>query len=113
MENKDFVHLHVHNQFSVLDGFGSSEQYTKKAKELGFTHLALTNHGNVDGILAFQSACEKNDIKPIFGCEAYIVPDMLVKEKGERRAHINILVKNEEGWTNLLKMLTEANVYGF
>ena len=112
MDNSEFCHLHVHDQYSTLDGFGSSEQYTKRAKELGFTHLALTNHGNVDGVIKFQKDCIENGISPIIGCEAYIVQDMLIKDK-EKRNHVTLLVKNKQGWKNLLKMLTIANLQGF
>ena len=113
MDNSEFCHLHVHDMFSVLDGYGTSEQYAKRAKELGFTHLALTNHGDVSGAIKFQQACESEGITPIIGCEAYIVPDMIVKEKDEKRYHVTLLVKNRVGWKNLLKMLTQANLQGF
>jgi len=109
----NFSHLHVHNEFSFLDGFGSAESYVKEAKKLGFNYLSLTNHGNIDGLIKFQKACEKEKIDPILGCEAYIVPDMLRKEKGEKRGHITLLVKNEIGWKNLCQMLTKANLDGF
>lgn len=108
-----FIHLHTHNEYSLLDGFGKAEDWVKAAKELGFTHLALTNHGNVDGNIRFQKACEEEGIKPIHGCEMYIVDDILVQEKGERRYHVTLLVKNNTGWKNLLKMLTKANLNGF
>lgn len=111
--SKDFCHLHVHDEYSILDGFGKSENYAKKVKELGMKYLAITNHGNVDGLVTSQKACKKNDIIPIFGCEAYIVENLKIKEKGEKRRHINILIKNETGWHNLLKMLTTANLEGF
>ena len=112
MLNSLFVHLHIHSEYSQLDGFGTADNYAKRAKEMGFTHLALTDHGNVDGVLKWQTACKKNGIKPIIGCELYVVPDATVKEK-EERYHITVLVKNEEGWQNLLQMLTYANLTGF
>lgn len=108
-----FVHLHVHNEFSYLDGFGSAENYAKKAAELGMSHLALTNHGNIDGLIKFQKACAKEGISPILGCELYIVRNESVKEKGERRSHITVLVENEVGFNNLCRMLTIANLEGF
>jgi len=110
---QNFVHLHNHDEYSVLDGYGKSEDYAKKAKELGFTHLSMNNHGNIDGLITFQKACNNNGIKPIFGCEAYIVKDLNIKEKGDKRKHINILIKNEIGWQNLLKLLSIANIEGF
>jgi uracil-DNA glycosylase family 4 len=113
MKNKDFVHLHLHDQFSVLDGYGSAKQYCERAKELGFKALALTNHGNIDGCIRFQKECKKNGIKPIFGAELYMVPDLSVKEKGEKRAHITVLARNRTGWENICKMLTVANINGY
>ena len=113
MRNSEFCHLHIHDQYSLLDGFGSAEQYCKKAKELGFKYMAITNHGNVDGCIKWQQACEKAGIQSLLGCEAYIVQDLSVKEKGEKRQHVTILVENNDGWKNLLKMLTIANIQGF
>jgi DNA polymerase-3 subunit alpha len=107
-----FCHLHVHDEYSLLDGFGTAKAYIKKAKELGHNFISLTNHGNVDGLIKFQSVCDKQGIKPILGCEAYIVPDASKKEKGEKRGHITLLVKNEIGWQNLIQMLTKANLEG-
>lgn len=109
----DFCHLHVHNEYSLLDGFGTAENYAAKAAELGFGYLALTNHGNVDGVLKFQNACLKYGIKPIIGCEFYLVQDLAIKNKGELRAHAIVLVKNDVGWTNMLKMLTVASTEGY
>lgn len=108
-----FCHLHLHNEFSYLDGFGSAKGYVKKAKALGFTHLALTNHANIDGNIRFQETCLKEGIVPIHGCELYIVPDEYSKAKRESRGHITVLIKNEIGWINLNKMLTIANLEGF
>jgi len=108
-----FVHLHCHNEYSLLDGLGTAPDWAKRAKELEFTHLALTNHANVDGAIRFQQACNEEGIKPIHGCELYIVSDIMVKEKGEERYHITALVKNEVGWKNLLQILTKANLQGF
>lgn len=109
----EFAHLHVHNEFSYLDGFGSAAAYAKRAKELGFKYLGLTNHGNIDGLIRFQSACEKEGIIPIHGCEAYLVPNEEIKEKGEKRNHITLLIKNQTGCQNLCKMLSKANIEGF
>lgn len=114
MNNNEFCHLHVHDQYSLLDGFGTAEQYLKRANELGFTRIALTNHGSVDGSVRWQQECNKVNIIPIIGCEAYIVPNLLDKDKDkEKRFHITLLVKNETGWKNLLRMLTQANLNGF
>jgi DNA polymerase-3 subunit alpha len=109
----NFCHLHVHDQYSQLDGYGSAEQYADEASRLEFTHLALTNHGNVDGLIKFQKACLGKDIVPILGSELYVVPDISIKEPKEKRYHITVLVKNNEGFSNLLRMLTKANLEGF
>ncbi len=108
-----FCHLHVHDQYSLLDGFGTAENYAKRAKELDQKYLALTNHGNIDGLIKFQKACKKQDIIPICGCEAYIVEDAKIKQKGDDRGHITLLVHSEIGFQNLCKMLTYANLEGF
>lgn len=108
-----FCHLHCHDEFSLLDGFGKPEQYAKKAKKLGFKYLAITNHGNTDGAIKFQNACKENDITPIHGAELYIVENIHVKEKGEKRKHIIIFIKDEIGCCNLQKIITISNLDGF
>jgi len=109
----DFCHLHIHNEYSLLDGLGTAEQYAIRTKELGQKYIALTNHGNVDGVIKFQRACDDGGIVPIIGCELYIVPNMSVKVKGEKRYHITVLVENDSGWKNLLKMITVSHLDGF
>lgn len=108
-----FCHLHVHTEYSLLDGYGSPERYVAKAKTMGMEHLACTDHGSIDGLIKFQKACEQVGIHPILGAEVYIVPNAGEKGKGETRGHMTLLVKNEEGFQNLCKMLTRANLYGF
>ena len=109
----NFCHLHLHNQYSILDGVGTSKQYAELAKSLGQTHLSITNHGNIDGAIDHQKQCKEAGIKPIIGCEMYIVSDSTIKEKKETRYHITLLVENETGWNNLLKMLSYAGTTGF
>jgi DNA polymerase-3 subunit alpha len=106
------IHLHVHTEYSILDGLGSAQKYAQRASELGMSALACTDHGNIDGLIKFQSECKKAGIKPILGCEAYIVPDRFKKEK-ETRYHITILIRNESGWKALCNMLSKANLEGF
>jgi uracil-DNA glycosylase family 4 len=96
-----------------LDGLGTANQYAKKAREIEFRYLSLTNHGNIDGLIKFQRACKENNIKPILGCEAYIVPNLNKKEKGEKRGHVTLLIKSQQGFENLCKMLSMANLEGF
>jgi len=109
----NFCHLHVHNEYSILDGFGKAQQYAARLAQLGHKFCALTNHGNVNGAIQWQKALSEVGITPIFGCELYIVQDAAVKQKGDVRKHITALVENEEGWRNLLKMLSYANIEGF
>jgi DNA polymerase-3 subunit alpha len=113
MENSDFCHLHVHNEYSLLDGYGTAKQYVSRAVELGFESLGLTNHGNISGLIKFQDECDKQGINPVLGCEAYVVEDARIKEKGMKNKHITLLVKNEKGWKNLCKLLSKANIEGF
>ena len=109
----DFCHLHVHDQYSILDGFGTSEMYVSEAKKHNFKYIASTNHGNIDGLIKFQKCCEANDITPILGSELYVVDNLTIKDNKEKRGHIVVLVKNAIGWNNLTKMLTIANLDGF
>jgi len=109
----DFVHLHCHGEHSVLDGTGSAEKYAQVASGMGFTALALTDHGNIDGVIKHQKACVSNNLDPIIGCELYVVEDLTDRPKGEKRSHMTVLCKNEVGYKNLLKMLTTANIEGF
>lgn len=115
MSKIDFCHLHVHNEYSMLDGFGTAEAYAQKAQSLGHKYLALTNHGAIDGLIKFQEACSKYEIVPILGCEGYIVPDRLInkEKKDKRRGHVTIWIKNQIGFNNLCKILTFANHEGF
>jgi DNA polymerase-3 subunit alpha len=115
MKNVDFTHLHIHNEFSQLDGYGTADAYVAKAKLLGFKYLGLTNHGNMDGIIKFQQSCESQGITPILGCEGYVVPKLESdkKKKTRRAGHVLLLIKNEIGFQNLCKLLTFANLEGF
>jgi len=96
-----------------LDGIGKPADYARRAKELGMTGIAITDHANIDGAIKWQKECLKIGVNPIVGCELYVVPDMTIKEKGEKRGHVVLLVKNQRGWISLLKMLTKANTEGF
>lgn len=107
------IHLHRHSEFSLLDGTGTAAQYVKRAVELGQDALALTDHGTLAGLLHHSVECESAGIKPIFGMEAYFRPDRLAgMVKGERRYHLSVLVKNEVGYFNLLRLATDAYRHG-
>jgi DNA polymerase-3 subunit alpha len=113
MNNSDFTHLHLHSEYSALDGLGSPDQYAEVAKDMGFTALAITDHGNIDGHLRWQKSCERAGIRPVLGCELYMVSDANSKNKEDPRGHMTVLAKSEDGWSALAKMLTVANLDGF
>jgi len=102
-----FVHLHVHSTYSLQDGIGLPEQYISRCKEIGQPALAVTDHGNISSHYKWYKKCKKEEITPILGCELYIVED--VKELRERDYnHITVLVKNNTGYKNLMKLVTKA-----
>lgn len=98
---KDFVHLHVHTEYSLLDGAARIKKLVKVAKEYGMKALAITDHGNMYGAVTFFDACKDAGIKPIFGCEFYLVEDHTVKSGGLKNNHLILLAKNEQGYLNL------------
>lgn len=108
-----FVHLHNHSHYSILDGLSKPKDMVKRAKELGQKAMAITDHGNMMGAIDFYQEALKAKIKPIIGCEFYIVDDMTVKDKNEKKHHLVLLAKNKTGYKNLLKLTTEANLRGF
>lgn len=112
----DFVHLHVHTEYSMLDGLSRIPQLVEKAKALGQTALAITDHGGMYGALHFYNACKKNDIKPIIGCEFYMSKNS-AKEKqvrpGSDQFHITVLAQNFKGYQNINQLVTLANFDGF
>ena len=112
-----FVHLHVHTQYSILDGAASIGSIVSRAKEFGMDAVAVTDHGNMYGAKEFYDTATKAGIKPIIGCEAYIVADRNQKSKEtERRFHLILLAKNAKGYHNLIKLIsigfTEGSYYG-
>ena len=110
--NSNFVNLHVHTSFSFLDGFNTPGQIAKKASDLGHSAVANTDHGNVHGLIKHYQACKKNNIKPILGCEFYIVDNMHKKESRDKQ-HLVVLVKNNEGLKNLYDLISLSAKEGF
>ena len=100
----NFVHLHVHTEYSILDGAARIASVTKRAKELGMPALAITDHGNMYGAVAFFDACEKNDIKAIIGTEFYVCDDLRVKSGKTKLNHLVLLCKNETGYKNIARL---------
>ena len=111
MEN--FVHLHLHTEYSLLDGAARINKVVKVAKEMGMPALAITDHGNMYGAVAFFDACKANDIKAIFGCEFYTCEDLNVKQGKTKLNHLVLLAKNETGYYNLCKLNSIAFDKGF
>lgn len=110
-----FTHLHVHSQYSILDGQASVSQLVKKAVADGMKAIALTDHGTMLGIKEFFDTCKKNGVKPIVGCEAYVA-ERTIHDRSEKidrsGRHLVLLAKNKTGYKNLLKLVSIANVEG-
>ncbi len=112
----DFVHLHVHSDFSLLDGLGKVKELTQTAAKLGMPALALTDHGVMFGTLHFYHAAKREGIKPIIGCEIYVAPrNMRQKEAGRdaKPTHLILLAENQTGYHNLMQVATAAQLEGF
>ncbi len=112
----DFSHLHVHTQFSLLDGAADISKLYKKAAADGMKALAITDHGNMFGVFKFVAEAGKHNIKPIVGCEFYVVEDrhkkQFTKEKKDKRYHQLMLAKNPEGYKNLVKLCSLGYMEG-
>ena len=110
----EFVHLHVHTQYSILDGAAAVKPLIKRAKALGMNALAITDHGNMYGVKNFHDTAVDEGIKPILGCEVYVVKNRFEKDKDEKAGdHLILLAKNLEGYHNLCKMVSYSFTEGF
>jgi DNA polymerase III subunit alpha len=110
----EFTHLHVHSEYSLLDGHSRLKKLAKQAKNLGMTALALTDHGAMYGVIEFYQACMDVGIKPIIGIEAYLSPKPLGEKTGQYEYyHQLLLAENEVGYRNLLKLTTIAHTEGY
>ena len=110
-----FTHLHVHSQYSILDGAASVPGLVSKAKNDGMKAVALTDHGSMFGMKEFHEQCKANGLKPILGCETYVAVRSLddKSDKVDRSGnHLILLAKNEKGYRNLLKLVSIANTRG-
>ena len=108
-----FVHLHVHTEYSLLDGAARISVLAKRAKQLGQPAVAITDHGSMYGTYKFYKECKKQGIKPIIGCEVYCVDNMRERNHREHRGHLVLLAKNNDGYLNLCKINTAAWRDGF
>lgn len=114
MEHADFVHLHVHTQYSLLDGACLLEKLVDKAARLKLPALAITDHGNMFGAIKFYNLCVKKGIKPILGCEFYLASgSRLDKANKSQNYHLVLLAKNNTGYENLIKLVSLAHLEGF
>lgn len=116
MPGSQFVNLHVHTFYSILDGLSKPEEYIKKAVEQGAPAIAITDHGTMHGAIEFYKACQKHNIKPIIGCEFYMAFNKLTDKRHQidnKRTHIVLLAETMEGYENLLKMATVASLEGY
>lgn len=108
----NYIPLHVHSHFSLLDGLSKPEQIAERCKEIGASACALTDHGNIAGAIKFYSCMKKSKIKPILGCELYICElDPSIKDPSTNRSlsHLVILAKNYKGWKDLIKIVSKSN----
>ena len=110
------VHLHTHSHYSLLDGLPKIPELLDYAKELDYTALALTDHGNLYGAIEFYKEAKKRGIKPIIGSELYLAPRSRFLKEGKIDSlnwHLTVLAKDFTGYQNLVKLITFANLEGF
>ena len=110
---KEFVHLHLHTEYSLLDGATRIKKMVKVCKEYGMPAVAITDHGNMFGVIAFYDECKKQGVKPVIGCEFYTTDNIAVKNPKSKYSHLVLLAKNQEGYLNLCKLNTLAFRDGF
>jgi DNA polymerase-3 subunit alpha len=118
MSQNQFVHLHLHSDYSLLDGACDVEKLVDRVHELGMPAVAMTDHGNIFGAVHFVNAAHKVGVKPIVGCELYICKkdDHVITRTppdGDTYNHLLVLAENEEGYRNLVKITSEASLHGF
>ncbi len=111
--SKHFTHLHLHTEYSLLDGAISLKKLIKQAQEFDLKSLAITDHGNVFGAVKFFQMAKKAGIKPILGMEAYLTEDVSVKDQGNKYYHLILLVQNKIGYRNLCKLISYSFKEGF
>lgn len=116
LKQKNFVHLHVHTAYSLLDGSAKISKLVDRVVELGMESIAITDHGNMFGVVEFYKECKKRGVKPLLGCEVYVT-DGDYKEKTNKGewnlGHLILIAENYEGYKNLIKIVSEGYINGF
>src|SRR6202051_481293 len=116
MPSDSFVHLHLHTEYSFLDGAVRMKELMKKAAEFDMPAVAITDHGNLHGAIEFYQEATKAGIKPIIGCEAYMAPGSIKDRPNNQRDaayHFTLLAMDETGYRNLVKLISTAHLDGF
>src|SRR5512134_2197203 len=111
-----FAHLHVHSEYSLLDGFSKIKKLVKRAKEMDMPAVALTDHGTMFGVIDFYKAATAAGIKPVIGLEAYLAARSMKErdpQEDKKSTHLLLLAENETGYKNLLKIASTAQLEGF
>src|SRR6185437_9954905 len=111
----EFTHLHLHTEYSLLDGACDVTKLIDRVSKLGQKSVAMTDHGNIYGAVHFFNAAKEKGIKPILGCELYVCKneDHRAPAQGDDYNHLLVLAENEEGYRNLIRITSEASLYGF
>src|SRR5688572_30252093 len=114
----DFVHLHLHTEYSLLDAACRLDKLAERAAELNFRALSITDHGVLYGAIDFYQALRAKNIKPIIGCEVYVAPGSRLEKKSSSGGkdvynHLVLLAKNETGYKNLVKLVSDAHLKGY
>ncbi len=113
----EFTHLHLHTEYSLLDGSGKIKEMVHQAKELGMDSIAITDHGVMYGVIDFYKACLAEGVKPVLGCEVYVAPnsrfDRELGNNEERYHHLVLLAENNTGYQNLMKIVSRGFLEGF
>src|SRR4051812_42304915 len=116
LKKSDYVHLHNHTQYSLLDGLTKVPALVERIKELGMDSVAMTDHGTMSGVIEFYKAASGAGIKPIIGMEAYVAPRTYTDRdpaKDRQYFHLTMIAMNNTGYQNLMRLSTLANLEGF
>ena len=112
----EFTHLHVHTEYSLLDGSNKIKECIQRVKELGMDSCAITDHGVMFGVIDFYKECKKQGIKPIIGCEVYTAARTMMDkdaDKDKYQGHLVLLAKDNEGYRNLIKIVSKGFTEGY